>query len=112
MVCPYLIFVIIFTRAQFLENEIYTEKRVNYDKLHSKLPILRVNYDKTHSKLPFFRVTSEKIYTGQKNFTRTPPVAPVTNMRYEQRFELVVAEDYREVSSLFRGEIEEYIAYG
>ena len=29
---PYLIFVISFTRAKFLENKIYTEKRVNYDK--------------------------------------------------------------------------------
>ena len=33
----YLIFVISFTRAKFLENKIYTEKRLNYDKLHSKL---------------------------------------------------------------------------
>ena len=32
--------------------------------------------------MPIFRVTSEKIYTGQKNFTRAPPVAPVTNIRY------------------------------
>ena len=47
--CSYLIFVIFFTQAKFLENKIYTEKRVNYDKLHSKLPILRVNYDKLHS---------------------------------------------------------------
>ena len=39
-----------FTQAKFLENEIYTEKRVNYDKLHSKLPI--------------FCVKSVKIYTG------------------------------------------------
>ena len=68
-----------FTQAKFLENKIYTEKRVNYDKLHSKLlilrvnydklhsklPILRVNYDKSHSKLPIFRVKSVKIYTGQ-----------------------------------------------
>ena len=49
-----------------MENKIYTEKRVNYDKLHSKLPILHVNYDKLHSKLPIFRVKSVKIYTGQK----------------------------------------------
>ena len=27
-----------FTRAKFLENKIYTKKRVNYDKIHSKLP--------------------------------------------------------------------------
>ena len=78
----YLIFVIFFTQAKFLENKIYTEKRVNYDKLHSKLPILRVNYDKLHSKLPIFRVKSLKIYTGQKKFTRAPPVAPMTNIRY------------------------------
>ena len=38
-----------FTQAKFLENKIYTEKRVNYDKLHSKLPI--------------FCVKSVKIYT-------------------------------------------------
>ena len=51
-----------------MEDKIYTEKRENYDKLDSKLPILRVK--------------SLKIYTGQKKFTRVPPVAPVTNMRY------------------------------
>ena len=56
-----------FTQAKFLENEVYTEKRVNYDKLRSKLPILRVNYDKLRSKLPIFRVKSVKIYTDQKN---------------------------------------------
>ena len=38
----YLIFVIFFTQAKFLENKYYTEKRVNYDKIHSKLPIFRV----------------------------------------------------------------------
>ena len=68
-----------FTQANFLENKIYTEKRVNFDKVHSKLPILRVNYDKLHSKLPIFCVKSVKIYTRQKKFTRAPPV---TNMRY------------------------------
>ena len=46
----YLIFVIFFTQAKFLENKIYTKKRVNYDKIHSKLPI--------------FCVKSVKIYTG------------------------------------------------
>ena len=35
----YLIFVIFVTRAKFLEKKIYTEKRVNYDKVHSKLPM-------------------------------------------------------------------------
>ena len=31
-----------FTQAKFLENKIYTKKRVNYDKIHSKLPIFCV----------------------------------------------------------------------
>ena len=31
-----------FTQTKFLENKIYTEKRVNYDKIHSKLPIFCV----------------------------------------------------------------------
>ena len=70
----YLIFVIFFTQAKFLENRIYTEKCVNYDKLHSKLPILHVNYDKLNSKLPIFCVKSVKIYTSQKKFTRPPPL--------------------------------------
>ena len=39
---PYLIFVIFFTRAKFLESKIYTEKRLNYGKIHSKLPIFCV----------------------------------------------------------------------
>ena len=30
------------TEANFLENKIYTKKRVNYDKIHSKLPIFCV----------------------------------------------------------------------
>ena len=55
-----------FTQAKFLENKIYTEKRVNYDKIHSKLPFFLRYYDKIHSKLPIFRVKSVKIYTGQK----------------------------------------------
>ena len=76
------IFVISFTQAKFLEDKICTEKRVNYDKLHSKLPILSINYDKLHSKLPIFRVKSLKIYTGQFFFTQTPSVVSVTNMRY------------------------------
>ena len=74
---------LVFTQAKFLENKIYTEKRVNYDKIHSKLPFFLRYYSKIHSKLPIFRVKSVKIYTGQKKFTRAPPVAPVTNMRYE-----------------------------
>ena len=79
-----------------MENKIYTEKRVNYDKLHSKLPILRVNYNKLHSKLPFFRIKSEKNYTGQKKFTRAPPVAPLTNMRYEEDMTLLMMVEVEE----------------
>ena len=45
----YLIFVLFFARAKFLENKIYTE-------------IYTVNYQFT-----IFRVKSVKIYTGQKN---------------------------------------------
>ena len=48
-----------YAQAKFLENKIFTEKHINYDKLHSKLPILCVKSEK-------------KIYTGQK----------MTNMRY------------------------------
>ena len=36
MFCAYLIFVISFTQAKFLENRIYTEKRVNYDERISR----------------------------------------------------------------------------
>ena len=30
--------------------------------------------------MPIFRVKSVKTYTGQKKFTRAPPMAPVTNI--------------------------------
>merc|ERR1712163_92846 len=49
----YLIFVIFFTLAKFLENKIYTEKR----------QFFALNL----SKMPIFRFKSVKIYTGQKN---------------------------------------------
>ena len=62
--CAYLIFVIFFTQVKFLENRIYTEKRVNYYKLYSK-------YYRLHSKLPIFRVKSVQIYTGQFFYTGT-----------------------------------------
>ena len=70
-----------FTHAKFLENKIYTEKRVNYDKYGIIICDYLEGVNSLHSKLPIFCVTSEKIYTGQKKFTRAPPVAPVTNMR-------------------------------
>ena len=52
-----------FTQAKFSENKIYTEKRVNYDKLHSKLPILCINYDKLHSKLPILCINYDKLHS-------------------------------------------------
>ena len=47
------------------------KKRINYDKIHSKLPFFLRYYGKIYSKLPIFRVKSVKIYTGPKKFTRT-----------------------------------------
>ena len=49
----YLIFVIFLHEQNFLRIKFTPKKRVNYDEIHSKLPI--------------FRVKSVKIYTGQKN---------------------------------------------
>merc|ERR1712074_66685 len=79
---PYLIFVIFFTRTKFLENRIYTEKTRKLRQNTQKIANFLRYYGKLHSKLPIFRVKSVKIYTGQKKFTRVPPVAPVTIMRY------------------------------
>ena len=50
----YLIFVVFFTRTKFLENKIYTEKRVNYDKIHRKLPIFCVIMAKYTVNCQFF----------------------------------------------------------
>ena len=46
------------------------KKRVNYDKIHSKLPIFCVIRAKYLVNCQF-RVKSVKIYTGQKKFTQT-----------------------------------------
>ena len=40
--CPYLIFVIFLHEQNFLRIEFTPKKRVNYDKIHSKLPIFCV----------------------------------------------------------------------
>ena len=82
MLESYLIFVIFFTRAKFLENKIYTEKTRKLRQNTQKIANFLRYYGKIHSKLPILRVKSVKIYTGQKKFTRPPPVAPLTNMRY------------------------------
>ena len=64
---PYLIFVIFFTQAIFLENKIYTEKKHKLRQNTQKIANFLRCYGKIHSKLPIFRVKSVKIYTGQKN---------------------------------------------
>ena len=69
--CPYLIFVIFFTRAKFLENKIYTEKTRKLRQNTQKIAIFLRCYGKIQRKLPIFRVESVKNYTGQKKFTRT-----------------------------------------
>ena len=40
-----------------MENKIYTEKRVNYDKLHSKLQIFRVKSVKNYIRQFFYTDT-------------------------------------------------------
>ena len=67
---PYLIFVIFFTQAKFLENKICTEKTRKLRQNTQKVANFLRYYGKIHSKLPIFRVKSVKIYTCQKKFTR------------------------------------------
>ena len=64
---PYLIFVIFFTQAKFLENKIYTEKTRKLRQNTQKIANFLRYYGKIHSKLPIFCVKSVKIYTRQKN---------------------------------------------
>ena len=72
----YLIFVIFFTLAKFLENKIYTEKTRKLRQNTQKIANFLRYYGKIHSKLPIFRDKSVKIYTGQKKFTRVFPWLP------------------------------------
>ena len=72
----YLIFVIFFTRAKFLENKIYTEKTRKLRQNTQKIANILRYYGKIHSKLAIFHVKSVKIYTGQKKFTRIHPWDP------------------------------------
>ena len=58
------------------------KKRVNYDKIHSKLPNFCVITAKYTVNCQFFCVKSVKIYTGQFFFTQTPSVVSVTTKRY------------------------------
>ena len=52
----YLIFVIFFTRAKFLENKIYIEKTRKLRQNTQKIANFLRYYGKIHSKLPIFRV--------------------------------------------------------
>ena len=70
MKITYLIFVIFFTQAKFLENKIYPKKTRKIRQNTQKIAKFLRYYGKIHSKLPIFRVKSVKIYTGQKKFTR------------------------------------------
>ena len=71
--CAYLIFVIFFTQAKFLENKIYTKKTRKLRQNTQKIANFLRYYGKIHNKLPIFRVKSVKIYTGQNKFTRVCP---------------------------------------
>ena len=80
----YLIFVIFFTRAKFLENKIYSEKMRKLRQNTQKIANFLRYYGKIHSKLTIFRVKSVKIYTGQKKIYTNMFVGFVTNIRYER----------------------------
>ena len=77
---PYLIFVISFTLAGFLNpNILHPKITKNTQKLHEIAP-KSVTY-------AVFRFESGNFYTGQNFFTQAPPVVPVTNMRYGKHWE-------------------------
>ena len=61
-----------FYTGKISENKIYTEKRV-----HKRCQLSNYYTEKYQ-----FCVHSGKIYTGQKKFTPSSPVVPVTNIRY------------------------------
>ena len=53
------------------------------------MPIYTVNCQ-------FFALNLKKNYTGQKKFTRAPPAAPLTNMRYEEDMTLLMMVEVEE----------------
>ena len=71
----YLIFVISFTLAGFLNTNILHPKITKSTKKLQQIAPKSVKY-------AVFRVQSGKFYTGQNLFTQAPPVVPVTNMRH------------------------------
>ena len=81
-----------FTQAKFLENKIYTEKRQFLPIFRQFLPIYTEICTEKRQFLPIFRVKSVKIYTGQKKFTRAPPV---TNIRYGHNCRILLRHPVR-----------------
>jgi len=73
---PYLIFVISFTQAGFLNPKFLHPKTTQNTQKLQQIPQKSVQY-------AVLRVQSGKFYTGQNFFTRAPPVVPATNMRYD-----------------------------
>ena len=71
----YLIFVISFTQAGFLNSKVLHPKTTQNTHKLQQIPQKDVKY-------AVICVQSGKFYTGQNFFTRAPPVVPVTNMRY------------------------------
>ena len=73
--CTYLIFVISFTQAGFLNPKFLHPKTTQNTQKLQQIPQKSVQH-------AVLRVQSGKFYTGQNFFTRAPPVVPATNMRY------------------------------
>ena len=72
----YLIFVISFTLAGFLNTNILHPKITKNNQKLQQIAPKSVKY-------AVFSVQSGNFYTRQNLFTQAPPVVPVTNMRYE-----------------------------
>ena len=66
---PHLIFVIFLRGQNFWRIKFTPKKGVNYDKIHSKLPIFCVITAKYTVNCQIFALNLKKIYTGQKKFT-------------------------------------------
>ena len=75
----YLIFVISFTQAGFLNSKVLHPKTTQNTHKLQQIPQKDVKY-------AVICVQSGKFYTGENFFTRAPPVVPVTNMRYGEPF--------------------------
>ena len=78
----YLIFVIFFTLAKFLENKIYTKKTHKLRQIHSKLPIFCIITAEYTVNCQIFALNLKKFTPAKKIYTNIF-VGFVTNMRYE-----------------------------